>query len=586
MYKQKYLIFIVTLFFFIGAVKVNCLDVYEFTFNGKKYEIVKEKRDWNSAASVAVSRGGYLVQINSKAENDAIFSAIMNGAKISQTYTTVMDGGGVAYLWIGATDKLEEGKWFWDGDNDGVGDNFWNGQGVAGKGGGKPVSGFFVNWGGAYSNTYAEPDDFNNNQDAAAMALEPWPKGMGGLGIAGEWNDISITNSIYYIIEYDEKIGIPELINPENNSIDIERKPTFLWKSVDAEFYHLQVSLKQDFSSDIIIDESTLNDTFYIPSTEFEAGIKLFWKVNASKGTKIGDWSEVWNFTVKDIPPPAKPTLVSPANNSKRVDTLPKFIWNKVDADWYHLKVSLTEDFSSGIIIDKENIKDTSYQATSKFEPGKTYYWQVSGFKKKYGEWSDKWNFKVMMMQPSAPQLLMPENSAENVELKPLFKFSLTPYADSYSLIISTNSDLTQPILIKTIPASENKDTFRLEEELMPNTVYYWGMFASNEEGESPLSPIWKFTTQNSTSVNDDFTTEKIVIFPNPTNDKLQFIAPQGKDIANIEIYNCIGIYIDILLFNGSNLVLDLSYYPHGVYYFYAKDKNGIIISSGIFIKN
>lgn len=185
------------------------VNIFSFTYSGKTYEVVKEMKSWVDAAGCAVERGGYLVEINSEAEQDAVYDGIINGAGVSPTYTVVPDGGGIAYVWIGATDKQAEGTWLWDGNDDGSGTNFWNGEGAAGNGGGAAVGGAYVNWGGASAGTYQEPDDFGGGQDAAAIALDGWPGGSGILGIASEWNDISLTNSIYFVIEI-ENTGLIE----------------------------------------------------------------------------------------------------------------------------------------------------------------------------------------------------------------------------------------------------------------------------------------------------------------------------------------------------------------------------------------
>ena len=58
--------------------------------------------------------------------------------------TTAADGGGAKYVWLGATDQLNEGTWIWE-----------NGSQMT-----------FDNWGsGAYG---SEPDNFNN-QDGLAL---------------------------------------------------------------------------------------------------------------------------------------------------------------------------------------------------------------------------------------------------------------------------------------------------------------------------------------------------------------------------------------------------------------------------------
>lgn len=195
---------------------------YDFTHNEKAYRIITEKKTWQDAVSHAVSLGGYLVEINDEDEQNAVWDAIKNGAKISVSYGIVTDGGGVSYVWIGANDKNEEGKWLWDGDNDGEGINFWNGQGDAGNKTGVAVDNAFNNWGGKIQYGFAkEPDDFQGKQDAAAIALSPWPLEMGFLGKASEWNDISETNQLYFVVEFDGATGV----NSDKSNIDIEIFP-------------------------------------------------------------------------------------------------------------------------------------------------------------------------------------------------------------------------------------------------------------------------------------------------------------------------------------------------------------------------
>lgn len=185
---------------------VNPANIYSFTHNGKNYELVKEKKSWTDAAACAVSRGGYLVQIDDSSEQAAMVSAI-SASGVSTTYNPVSDGGGTSYIWIGATDKVTEGSWLWDGNNDSTGIKFWSGEGAAGQNNGAILSGRYINWGGKASGTINEPDNFGGLQDAAALALAGWPAGSGALGAAGEWNDINITNTNYYIIEYGTTTG-------------------------------------------------------------------------------------------------------------------------------------------------------------------------------------------------------------------------------------------------------------------------------------------------------------------------------------------------------------------------------------------
>ena len=116
----------------------------------------------------------------------------MSNANIEVDNTVAPDGGGGSYVWLGGNDLAEEGTWIWDGDNDGNGTQFW--QGAAD---GAPVGGLYNNWGN-------EPDDWNG-QDALGLSLNGWP-----LGVAGEWNDVDETNSLYFVIEYTGIVGLED----------------------------------------------------------------------------------------------------------------------------------------------------------------------------------------------------------------------------------------------------------------------------------------------------------------------------------------------------------------------------------------
>lgn len=198
MKKLTYILISLFAFGKFGNVSAQCASAVNiFTFSGttSNYELVKEAKTWTAAAACASQRGGYLVEINNQAEQTLVYNGIISSS-VANNYSPVGDGGGASYIWIGGNDKVTEGDWFWDGNNDLVGTKFWTGQGAAGANNGAVFGGAFVNWGGKSTTTIKEPDNFNSNQDAAAIALMQWP-----YGIAGEWNDIAETNAIYYIIE-------------------------------------------------------------------------------------------------------------------------------------------------------------------------------------------------------------------------------------------------------------------------------------------------------------------------------------------------------------------------------------------------
>ncbi|PLX07873.1 MAG: hypothetical protein C0596_09030 [Marinilabiliales bacterium] len=165
-----------------------------------------------------------MVEINDVAEQNAVYDAIISGAGVSTTYTSISNGGGIAYVWIGATDSNNEGTWIWDGNNDADGNTFWIGEGSNGAGDGSAEGGAYINWGGTSGGTPNEPDDYSSGQDHGAIGLAGWPSGTTMLGSPGEWNDIIGTSLLYFVIEIDETSSING--NTQSDNIKIYPNPT------------------------------------------------------------------------------------------------------------------------------------------------------------------------------------------------------------------------------------------------------------------------------------------------------------------------------------------------------------------------
>lgn len=89
----------------------------------------------------------------------------------------------------------------------------------------------------------------------------------------------------------------PILISYSNNLIDAPKNGSLTWyKSSYAVKYRIQIAKDSNFSN-IIIDNSSVLDTFYI-SFNLMIRTKYYWRVKAYNW--IGDessWSQIWNFT-------------------------------------------------------------------------------------------------------------------------------------------------------------------------------------------------------------------------------------------------------------------------------------------------
>lgn len=252
----------------------NTSNIYTFTYDTKTYEVIKEQKSWTDASACAVERGGYLVEINDVKEQNAVYNAIINGAGVSPTYTSIENGGGIAYVWIGATDQRTEGTWLWDGNNDSVGINFWIGQGANGSGGGTSVSSSYFNWGGVSVGNPNEPDNYEAGQHHAAIALTGWPAETTILGIAGEWNDIIGSSQLYYVVEKDNTTGLQNNKTILNDDLRMYPNPANSLLNFDKyydliEIYNLNSKLlKQVMNTKSVNFEGFNKGTYLIKTTE------------------------------------------------------------------------------------------------------------------------------------------------------------------------------------------------------------------------------------------------------------------------------------------------------------------------------
>lgn len=271
--KKTVSLLLLSLITFVTTQAQDCAsaaNIFTFNYNGHSYEVVKEVKSWNDAVDCAIERGGYLVEIGSLAEQEHIYDSIVHGANVALDYTSIGNGGGSAYIWIGASDTDTEGQWVWDGNHDGTSTLFWTGEGANGANDGAAVGGTYINWGGTAQGAANEPDDYGSGQDAGAICLTGWPAGTTMLGDTGEWNDIQATSLCYFVIEYDYLLGVNEpqetlpvvFPNPANNEAYIQLPDAY-----KGEIVIIHSSGKQVFSC--VADENLLQ----IDMTEWASGI-------------------------------------------------------------------------------------------------------------------------------------------------------------------------------------------------------------------------------------------------------------------------------------------------------------------------
>ncbi|MDX5321864.1 MAG: T9SS type A sorting domain-containing protein, partial [Bacteroidota bacterium] len=90
----------------------------------------------------------------------------------------------------------------------------------------------------------------------------------------------------------------PKNISPASATIDAGLNPTLTWSAVpDADNYHVQVSIYQNFSDSSFVATVPAPSTSVNVNVPLEAYTVYYWRVAASNQNGLGEWSLFWNFT-------------------------------------------------------------------------------------------------------------------------------------------------------------------------------------------------------------------------------------------------------------------------------------------------
>ncbi len=145
---------------------------------------------------------------------------------------------------------------------------------------------------------------------------------------------------------------------------------------------------------------------------------------------------------------PAVPVLAAPANGSLVNGFQPKLDWKSAaNADHYEIEVA-TDVKLNNVVFTKADIPGSSseFPFSSDLLPNTPYYWHVRAVNQisVKSAWSPTWLFRIPM---DAPELTAPANGEILHLLRPTFNWSSIPGADSYTLVISTSSTYSSPVV-------------------------------------------------------------------------------------------------------------------------------------------
>jgi uncharacterized repeat protein (TIGR02543 family) len=289
----------------------------------------------------------------------------------------------------------------------------------------------------------------------------------------------------------------PALSSPVNNATGIAVSPTLTWNAVTGAItYRVQVSTASDFSTGIVIDDSTLASASKGLSSLTNNTV-YYWHVNAKNAGGTSAWSTASSFTTIAAAPGA-PVLSAPANNATGIAVSPTVTWNTVTgAVTYRVQVSTVSDFSTGIVADDSTLTAAS-KALSSLTNNTLYYWRVNA--KNAGgtsAWSTAFSFTTIVAAPGAPVLSAPANNATGVAVSQAVSWGAVTGAATYRVQVSTAVDFSIGIVVDDSTLTTASKALN---SLTNNTMYYWRVNAKNAGGTSAWSAAFNFTTIVATS--------------------------------------------------------------------------------------
>lgn len=281
--------------------------------------------------------------------------------------------------------------------------------------------------------------------------------------------------------------GTPTLLSPSSDTVTNDSTPYFEWtSSVGGSMYQLQIDSSAIFGS--LVVDYTSGYIYYTPSS-FGDGT-YYWRVRSiDRAGNIGEWSEVWQFTI-DTLAPNQVVLYHPTNSNVISDTTPLLEWYATPgAIEYQILVDITDAFSSPFVVTFTS--EVAFNIDTILADG-VYYWKVRAkdSAENWGAWSETWSFIIDSTGPDQPSLSSPVNGTISNDNQPQLVVGIVSTAITYQFQIAT-SDSFDTLIINIIVSSNGYD---LESVLIDGT-YYWRVRAADSlENWGEWSETWIFT--------------------------------------------------------------------------------------------
>jgi len=196
--------------------------------------------------------------------------------------------------------------------------------------------------------------------------------------------------------------------------------------------------------------------------------------------------------------------LTSPADEAPGIGVMIDNDVNSVTLDWetlggatgYEWQLDDDNNFYDIATSFEDDVEASSAHLPG-LEPSTTYYWRARANDPVLSPWSEKWSFTTVLgTEAAAPQLLSPAFGASGAPLRPLFQWGAAAGADGYELVVCSDPDFTNTIVLRTGDYTLPSTAWECNVDLSPNTTYYWKIRAVSASSFSAWSAVSAFTTK------------------------------------------------------------------------------------------
>ena len=227
--------------------------------------------------------------------------------------------------------------------------------------------------------------------------------------------------------------------------------------------------------------------------------------------------------------------LKKPNDGLTDADLAQLFSWNTYDGSTqYFYEIADNENYENPFTFSTDS---TSLNFTTSYFNTK-WWWHVrAAHLVDISDWSESFTFTTI----NSVTLENPEDNATEVTFCPLYRWQEIEGVSSYQIWIDTVADFSTATKETT-----KTPLFQCASPLKRKTLYYWKVRAISTLDSSDFSPVWSFTTEGYTGIEDHFGDNSIWVYPNPNKGDftLRIYSPAGEtyqvtvlDLVGKQIY-------------------------------------------------